>query len=248
MHTSQKLVIGNWKMNGSAAFADALLSTLAQEFYSAQVAVCVPFVYLHQARESLRGSPVQIGGQNVSEFEVGAFTGEISAQMLADAGCSYVIVGHSERRQYFGETDIAVGRKVQLALRAGVRPVLCVGETQKDREDGKTKAVIGGQLCAVLEMLSADEAAQLIIAYEPVWAIGTGLTATVEQAQDAHAFLRACLSKKVGGAAVRIPILYGGSVKPQSAGAMFQAPDIDGALVGGASLVATDFAAIANAS
>lgn len=247
MDTSQKLVIGNWKMNGSEAFADALLSTLAQGSYSAQVAVCVPFVYLQQAKELLEDSTVQIGAQNVSEFEVGAFTGEISAQMLVDAGCRYVIVGHSERRQYFGETEAAIGRKVQLALRAGVRPVLCVGETRKDREDGKTQAVIGEQLCSVLEMLSSEEIVQLVIAYEPVWAIGTGLTATVEQAQEAHAFLRACLAKKVGSEAIRVPILYGGSVKPQSARSMLQAADIDGALVGGASLVATDFAAIANA-
>ncbi|MEM5433300.1 Triosephosphate isomerase [Cupriavidus taiwanensis] len=242
------LVIGNWKMNGSSALANHLLAEIAVGTYSADVAVCVPFVYLKQARELLANSTVSHGGQNVSEFKPGAFTGEISAEMLADASCAYVIVGHSERRQYFGETDVTVAKKVQRALEAGVQPVLCVGETLVERESENTEAVIGQQLRTIMEMLTTEQASRLVIAYEPVWAIGTGKSASVEQAQAAHAFLRGCLSEKLGEHSARtVPILYGGSVKPQSAASLFHAPDIDGGLIGGASLVAEDFAAIANA-
>lgn len=242
------LVIGNWKMNGSSALANQLLAEVALGTYSADVAVCVPFIYLNQARELLANSTVRLGAQNVSEFNPGAFTGEISAEMLTDASCAYVIVGHSERRQYFGETNATVGKKAQRAIEAGLQPVLCLGETLAERESENTEAVIGQQLRTVLEMLSADQTSRLVIAYEPVWAIGTGKTASVEQAQAAHAFLRGCLSEKLGErSAQMVPILYGGSVKPQSAAGLFQAPDIDGGLIGGASLVAEDFAAIANA-
>ena len=228
-----RLVAGNWKMHGSRASIAALLDALVEE-NPAGCAVCVPFPYLAQVAERLRGSPIAWGAQNVSEHAQGAYTGETSAAMLAEFGCRYVIVGHSERRQLYCETDAQVAAKFAAARAAGMTPILCVGETLAERDAGKTEAVVARQLGAV-----AFEDG--VLAYEPVWAIGTGRNATPEQAQAVHAFLR----KKVPS---ETPILYGGSVKPQNAAAIFAMPDVDGGLIGGASLVAKDFLDIAKAA
>jgi triosephosphate isomerase len=225
-----RLVAGNWKMHGSRAFIAALLDELVKAS-PPHCAVCAPFPYLGQVAERLRGSPIGCGAQNVSEHAQGAFTGEVSAAMLAEFGCRYVIVGHSERRQLYGETDAQVAGKFAAVKAAGMTPILCVGETLQEREGGKTEDVVGRQLAAVVEKNSLEKS---VLAYEPVWAIGTGRNATPEQAQAVHAFLR----KRVPA---DTPILYGGSVKPQNAAAIFAMPDVDGGLIGGASLVAKDF-------
>jgi triosephosphate isomerase (TIM) len=232
-----RLVAGNWKMHGSLAANRALLDAVAAAtsgMSGVECAVCVPFPYLPQAAERLRGSALAWGAQNVSEHREGAYTGEVSAAMLKDLGCRYAIVGHSERRQLYGEGDALVAAKFAAAQGAGLTPILCVGETLAEREAGRTEQVVGRQLDAV-------RFADAVLAYEPVWAIGTGRTASPEQAQAVHAFLRA----KVGAAT---PILYGGSVKPQNAAAIFAMPDVDGGLIGGAALVAEDFLAIARAA
>ena len=221
-----RLVAGNWKMHGSRASIAALLDALVSE-NPGSCAVCAPFPYLAQVAERLRGSAVAWGAQNVSEHAQGAYTGEVSAAMLAEFGCRYVIVGHSERRQLYGEGDALVAAKFAAVRSAGMTPILCVGETLQERDAGKTEAVVGRQLGAV-------DFENAILAYEPVWAIGTGRNATPEQAQSVHAFLR----KKVPSGT---PILYGGSVKPQNAAAILAMPDVDGGLIGGASLVAKDF-------
>jgi triosephosphate isomerase len=232
-----RLVAGNWKMHGSRASNAALLDVLVKE-NPPGCAVCVPFPYLAQAAERLRGSRVAWGAQNVSEHAQGAYTGEVSAAMAAEFGCRYVIVGHSERRQLYGETDAQAGAKFAAVQAAGMTPILCVGETLQEREAGKTEEVVGRQLDKVLEKNSVEKA---VLAYEPVWAIGTGRNATPEQAQAVHAFLR----KRVPAST---PILYGGSVKPQNAAAIFAMPDVDGGLIGGASLVAKDFLDIVKAA
>jgi len=231
------LVAGNWKMHGSRASIAALLDALVEDNPSG-CAVCVPFPYLAQVAERLRGSPIAWGAQNVSEHAQGAYTGEVSAAMLAEFGCRYVIVGHSERRQLYGETDAQAAAKFAAVKAAGMTPILCVGETLQERDAGKTEEVVGRQLGKVLEKNSFENS---ILAYEPVWAIGTGRTATPEQAQAVHAFLR----KRVPAGT---PILYGGSVKPQNAAAIFAMPDVDGGLIGGASLVAGDFLDIVKAA
>ena len=228
-----RLVAGNWKMHGSRASNAALLDALVKES-PPNCAVCVPFPYLAQAAERLRGSRIAWGAQNVSEHAQGAYTGEVSAAMLAEFGCRYVIVGHSERRQLYGETDAQAAAKFAAVKAAGMTPILCVGETLQERDGGKTEDVVGRQLGAV-------DFKGGVLAYEPVWAIGTGRTATPEQAQAVHAFLR----KRVPAAT---PILYGGSVKPQNAAAIFAMPDVDGGLIGGASLVAKDFLDIVKAA
>lgn len=226
-----RLVAGNWKMHGSRASNAALLEALLQgPGGTAECVVCPPFPYLPQVAEKLRGTPVALGAQNVSEHAQGAHTGEVSAAMLAEMGCRYVIVGHSERRQLYGESDGQAAAKFAAARAAGMTPILCVGETLAEREAGRTEQVVGRQLEAV-----RFEGG--VLAYEPVWAIGTGRNATPEQAQEVHGFLR----RKVPPGT---PILYGGSVKPQNAAAIFAMPDVDGGLVGGASLVAADFLAI----
>jgi len=236
-----RLVAGNWKMNGSRASNLALLEALLKGIGAArgaECAVCPPFPYLGQVGEKLCGTPVALGAQNLSEHAQGAHTGEISAAMLAEFGCRYVIVGHSERRQLYGERDAQVAAKFAAALGAGLIPILCVGETLEERDAGRTEEVVGRQLDAVLKANSFEKA---VLAYEPVWAIGTGRNATPEQAQGVHGFLR----RKVA-AATRI--LYGGSVKPQNAAAIFAMPDVDGGLIGGASLVAKDFLDIVKAA
>ena len=232
-----RLVAGNWKMHGSRAANAALLDALVKDNPSG-CAVCVPFPYLAQVAERLRGSPIAWGAQNVSEHAQGAYTGEVSAAMLAEFGCRYVLVGHSERRQLYGESDAQAAAKFAAVKAAGMTPILCVGETLQQRDAGKTEEVVGRQLAKVLEKNSVEKS---VLAYEPVWAIGTGRNATPEQAQAVHAFLR----KKVPA---YTPILYGGSVKPQNAAAIFAMPDVDGGLIGGASLVAKDFLDIVKAA
>jgi len=227
-----RLVAGNWKMHGSRESNRALLDALVE----ARVActVCVPYPYLAQVAERLQGTRVSWGAQTVSEHASGAFTGEVSASMLAEFGCRYVLVGHSERRQIFGETDAAVAAKFAAARGAGITPILCVGETLAERDAGRTGEVVERQLDAVLALGGIGDA---VVAYEPVWAIGTGRTASPEQAQEVHARLRTRTSADT-------VLLYGGSVKPENAGAIFAMPDVDGGLIGGASLSARDFIAI----
>lgn len=245
-----KLVVGNWKMNGGDAANAALLSELVAGWPAAgqaaqgrQLAVCVPYPYLPQARSALGSSPILWGAQNVSEHASGAYTGEVSAAMIAEFGCRYVIVGHSERRQYYGDTDALVGAKAAAALKVGLTPIACVGETLDERDAGKTTSVVMRQLNAVLESMG-DKAASIVVAYEPVWAIGTGRTATPEQAQSVHAELRGRMREAGAG---DVPLLYGGSVKSDNAQALFAMPDIDGGLIGGASLKSKEFLAIARA-
>ena len=234
-----RLVAGNWKMHGSRSANRALLASILKDSVKGvECAVCVPFPYLGEVAGQLAGSPVAWGAQNVSEHAQGAYTGEVSAAMLLEFGCRYAIVGHSERRQIFGEGDAQVAAKFAAARAAGLTPILCVGETLAEREAGRTEEVVGRQLSVVLEKSPFGEA---VLAYEPVWAIGTGRNATPEQVQAVHAFLR----KKVASAT---RIVYGGSVKPQNAAAIFAMPDVDGGLIGGASLVAEDFLAILKAA
>ena len=228
-----RLVAGNWKMHGSRASIAALLDALVKEDPRG-CAVCAPFPYLAQVAERLRGSAIGWGAQNASEHAQGAYTGEVSAAMLAEFGCRYVIVGHSERRQLYGETDAQVAAKFAAVKAAGMTPILCVGETLEERDAGITEQVVARQLAAV-------EFKDGVLAYEPVWAIGTGRNATPEQAQAVHGFLR----KKVPA---ETTLLYGGSVKPQNAAAIFAMPDVDGGLIGGASLVAKDFLDIVKAA
>jgi triosephosphate isomerase (TIM) len=241
-----KLVVGNWKMNGTLAANAALLDAIAagaSDMAGRALAVCVPYPYLVQAQAALESTRVAWGAQDVSEHAVGAYTGEVSAGMLVEFGCRYVIVGHSERRQYFGDTDQRVAGKAKAALAAGLVPVACVGETAAERDAGSTEAVVLRQLDAVLEEVGRD-AVRMVVAYEPVWAIGTGRTATPEQAQAVHATLRARLAR---AEAASVSLLYGGSVKADNARALFGMPDIDGGLIGGASLKAGEFMAIARA-
>jgi len=246
MTLRKKLIVGNWKMHGSRPANAALLADiLAARPFTADVAVCVPFVYLTEAAATLASSDLRWGAQDVSAHPQGAYTGEVSAGMLAECGCRYAIVGHSERRALHGETDEEVAKKAQAALAKGVTPVVCVGETLAEREAGHTQAVVKRQLSAVIHTL-AHCAAEMVVAYEPVWAIGTGLTATPEQAQAVHAVLRAQLQAATGRAAA-MRILYGGSVKPDNATLLFSQPDIDGGLIGGAALKAADFVAICRA-
>lgn len=232
-------------MNGSlAANAQLLAGIKAQAEDACDVAVCVPFPYLPQCQALLEGSAVALGAQDVSMHVSGAYTGEVSAAMLLEFGCRYVIVGHSERRNYFGETDELVARKSKHAVSAGLIPIVCVGETLAQREAGQTDAVVGAQIDAVLARLNADEASRIVVAYEPVWAIGTGKTATPEVAQQVHAMLRSRLQAMHADAASRVRILYGGSMKPDNAAELMAMPDIDGGLVGGAALKAEDFLSI----
>src|SRR5262245_40160707 len=237
-----RLVAGNWKMNGSvranAALLDAIKAGLKP---SDNVAVCVPFPYLAQVSQALSGSSVALGAQNLSEHDSGAYTGEVSGAMLREFGCRYAIVGHSERRTLYGEDDKRVAAKFVAARRAGLTPIVCVGETLEQRERGETESVVGRQLDAVVSAAGAAALANAVLAYEPVWAIGTGRNATPQQAQEVHAFVR-------GRLAAGLTILYGGSVKPGNAKELFAMPDIDGGLIGGASLVAEDFIAICAAA
>lgn len=243
----KRLVIGNWKMHGSTEPNRVLLEelTAGAGFLADQcrIAVCVPFPYLAQARDVLVDSSVTWGAQDISAHLQGAYTGEVSAAMLADFSCQWALVGHSERRSLHGETSEQVAAKALQALQFGITPVVCVGETLAQQEAGLTASVIAEQLQPVLAF-DASQLQQLVVAYEPVWAIGTGRTASPEQAQAVHAQIRAALQQKGAG---QVPVLYGGSVKPDNAASLFAMPDIDGALVGGASLVAHDFLRIAAA-
>ena len=241
-----KFVVGNWKMNGGLAANKGLLSDLIAGWTATpgrQIAVCAPYPYLAQVAAALEAAPIAWGAQDVSEHESGAFTGEVSARMLTEFGCRYAIVGHSERRQYFGDTDAVVAAKAAAALAAGLTPIACVGETLAERDAGATMAVVLRQLDAVIGAAGAD-AAKVVVAYEPVWAIGTGRTALPEEAQAVHAALRARLAKSK---AAEVPLLYGGSVKADNAKALFAMADIDGGLIGGASLRSAEFLAIARA-
>jgi triosephosphate isomerase len=244
----KKFVCGNWKMHKTAAEARALLKDLRAlaegQAAEVEVAVAPPFTALAAAAEALRGSTIELAAQNVNAEPQGAFTGEVSAGMLAEAGVRYVIVGHSERRQLFGETDDGVRRKVGAVLGAGMRPIVCVGEILAEREGGRTLEVVGRQVRGALAGLPAAAVAALTVAYEPVWAIGTGKTASSAQAQEVHAAIRALLRDLAGGSADAVRIQYGGSVKPDNARELMAQPDVDGALVGGASLKAQDFVQI----
>jgi len=246
----RKLIAGNWKMNGSKAVNAALLNDIKSGLGqpACAVVVCVPAPYFAQCESGLTGSPVAWGGQDLSIHESGAYTGEVSASMLADFHCGYVIVGHSERRIYHGESDDLVAKKTVKALQAGLVPIVCVGESVEQRESGKTDAVVGAQIDAVLSAVAPEDLAKIVIAYEPVWAIGTGKTATPQMAQDVHAMLRAKLCAKNPVAGEVVQILYGGSMKPDNAKELLAMPDIDGGLIGGASLKAADFLAIVRAA
>jgi triosephosphate isomerase len=242
-----KFVAGNWKMNGNLASNQVLLQSLVtalSRVAGVKCAICAPYPYLAQVQQLLSGSGVAWGAQDVSQFEAGAYTGEVSGAMLVDFGCRYTIVGHSERRMLFGETSALVAEKYAAALKAGVTPILCVGETLGEREVGATEHVVGQQLDAVLEHSGALSFAHAVIAYEPVWAIGTGKTATPEQAQAVHAFIRGRLAGHDATVAQNVQVLYGGSVKAGNAGQLFAMADIDGGLIGGASLDTNELVAI----
>ena len=247
----RKLIAGNWKMNGSLAANAVLLEGIKAGLGhppNCAVAVCVPAPYFAQCRDALANTAVTWGGQDISMHVFGAFTGEVSGAMLADFGCAYVIVGHSERRTYHSESDDLVAQKTIAAIRAGLIPVVCVGETLAEREAGKTAEVVCKQLEVVLAALNVEQIGKIVVAYEPVWAIGTGKTATPEMAQEVHALLRKCLIGRNAQAAEVVQILYGGSMKPDNAKELLAMPDIDGGLIGGASLSAADFLAIVGAA
>jgi len=247
----RKLVAGNWKMFGSLAGNERLLDAVLAGLPASgavEAAVCVPFPYLGQAQARLSGTALMWGAQNLSQHAQGAFTGETSAAMIVDFGCRYVIVGHSERRSLFGDSDAVVAAKYDAALKAGLTPILCLGETLEQRGSGITNQVVGGQLDAVMDACGVATLARAVVAYEPVWAIGTGRTASPEQAQEVHAMIRARIASRDGAVAQGVQILYGGSVKPQNAREIFAMADIDGGLIGGASLVAGDFLAIITAA
>lgn len=251
MSHREKLVVGNWKMHGNQAQNAVLLRGIVDgmtPLRSCRAAVCAPFPYLPQLQSLLAESALQWGAQDVSAEEQGAFTGQVSVSMLLDFGCTYVLVGHSERRAMNGEDNQLVAAKAARAVAAGMIPVICVGETLEQREAGRMHSVVSAQLGAVLDALTVDMMRRVVLAYEPVWAIGTGRTASPMQAQEVHSFLRAQVVARDKEAAARLTILYGGSVKPASAGELFRMPDIDGGLIGGASLVAEDFLAIARAA
>ena len=245
-----KLVAGNWKMNGSLSANAALLAAVAGTAAArptVEVAVCVPFPYLAQTHAALAGSRAAWGAQNVSEHASGAYTGEVSATMLRDFGCRFAIVGHSERRTLYGEDDVTVARKFVAARAAGLTPILCIGETLQEREQGVTEQVVARQMAAVVAAAGVAALRGAVVAYEPVWAIGTGRTATPEQAQAVHAFIRADVSRLDPETAAGLRILYGGSMKAGNAAQLLSMPDVDGGLIGGASLIAEEFAAICDA-
>ena len=245
---SRKLIAGNWKMNGGLAANEALVQAMLAGIGqpAADVALCAPAPYMAQLQSLLQGSPIAWGAQDVSAHEQGAYTGEVSVSMLKDFGCRYAIVGHSERRQYHGETDAVVAAKAQRALAAGITPIVCVGETLAEREAGETETVVKRQLAAVIHTV-AHCTTEIVVAYEPVWAIGTGKTATPEMAQAVHAVLRAQLAAATNNPK-HVHILYGGSMNAANAASLLAQPDIDGGLIGGASLKAADFLSIVAAA
>ena len=245
------LVAGNWKMNGSTASSKELVAGILQGVPATdrvELLVCPPFPYLASVSGQVAGSAVSLGAQNVSEHESGAFTGEVAPAMLRDIGCKYVIVGHSERRSLYGETSFEVAAKFKAALDAGLKPILCVGETLEQRESGGTESVVAVQLGAVIDKVGIAGFKSAVVAYEPVWAIGTGVTASPEQAQDVHRHIRGVMAGYDAGIAESTQILYGGSMKGDNAAGLLSMPDIDGGLIGGASLKAGDFLAIAEAA
>ena len=245
------IVAGNWKMNGSRAendrLIDAVLGALPADS-PAEIVVCPPFPYLGEVARALRGSNIAVGAQDVCAEAAGAHTGEVSAAMLRDVGCTLVLVGHSERRSIYGESDLLIARKFAAAQSKGLIPILCVGEQLTEREAGSTFEVVGRQIDAVLELCGVQALATAVVAYEPVWAIGTGRTASPEQAQDVHAFIRGRIAANDANIAGSLRILYGGSVKSANAAELFAKPDVDGGLIGGASLQADEFVAIAKAA
>jgi triosephosphate isomerase len=246
-----RLVAGNWKMNGSLASGQALLRAILPPLSAlkrARYAVCAPYPYLAAVGQALQGSSVALGAQDVCQYEDGAYTGAVSGTMLADCGCRYVIVGHSERRGVFGEPDDVVALKVERALQSGLTPILCVGELLGEREAGVTEAVVARQLDAVVQRCGLQALGRGVIAYEPVWAIGTGKTATPQQAQAVHAYIRGRVAAADRQLADALVILYGGSVKGANAAQLFAMRDVDGGLIGGASLVADEFVAICRAA
>ena len=252
MQQRHRLVVGNWKMNGgldaNAALAESLLAALRDGSEGCDVAVCVPFPYLAQMSGALAGSKVALGSQDVSEHEGGAYTGEVSVAMLGDFGCRYAIVGHSERRTFFGDSNERVAAKTERAIAAGIVPIVCIGETLQERETGRAEQVVATQLDAVLERVGAAGLKKAVLAYEPVWAIGTGKTATPDEAQAMHAAIRAHVGQHDEAVASGLAILYGGSVKATNAASLFGQPDIDGGLIGGAALVAAEFIGIVEAA
>ncbi len=244
------IIAGNWKMNkttGDAKDLAAKLAPLVAGVKDREIVLGPPFTALHAVAQAIKGTNISLAAQNLHWEDKGAFTGEISAEMLLDSGCKYVIIGHSERRQYFGETDETVNKKVKQALRKGLLPILCVGETLAEREAGKLNEIISRQVTGGLKEIAADDMKKIVIAYEPVWAIGTGKTATPEQAQEVHALIRQKVKELYGGGiAEGLRIQYGGSVTPDNVSSLMAKPDIDGALVGGASLKPDSFAALVN--
>lgn len=242
----RKIVAGNWKMNGSKDLSDKLVGYVRSEAGSldndVEVVIIPPAIYVADVLEQARNT-ASVGVQNVGQWQSGAFTGEISSEMAKDAGCRYALVGHSERRQLFGETDEQVAEKVSLVVASGLTAIVCVGETLDERETGQAEAVVAGQVRTGLSSVTAGEWPNIVVAYEPVWAIGTGKTATADDAQAMHAAIRSVL-KSMGAPAEEISLLYGGSVKADNAAALFSEPDIDGGLIGGASLVAKEFMSI----
>jgi triosephosphate isomerase len=244
-------IAGNWKMNGTIAEAEALVSALLPRVGAiddVDIVVCPPFTALQAVVDSARGSAVAVYAQNMHEADDGAYTGEVSAPMLAELDLDGVIVGHSERRQYFNETDRALQQKVPRALEAGLVPILCVGETEEEREQGSTERKLRHQVQEALEKVPKERLSEVVVAYEPIWAIGTGLTATPEQAQEAIAFVRALVQGFDKGAGDQVRVLYGGSMKAENAAEILAQPDVDGGLIGGASLDAASFAAIVEAA
>ena len=251
MAMRSKLVVGNWKMHGGTVQNRDLLNAViagTAGMSGTSLAVCVPYPYLSQAQSILQATHVRWGAQNVSQYDKGAYTGEVSAAMLMDFGCHYVIVGHSERRALYGEDNHTVALKFRAAQSVGLTPVLCVGETLDQREAAITEQVVVEQLDAIIELAGIDALAKSVLAYEPVWAIGTGKTATPEQAQEVHAFIRNRIAANSSEVAIGLQILYGGSAKANNAAELFAMPDIDGGLIGGASLVADEFIAICSAA
>jgi len=246
----RKLIVGNWKMNGSLTSNTALLESIRTAFACASfrppcdIAVCAPAPYLAQCRIALTASGIVWGAQDLSVHEAGAYTGEVSGAMLRDFGCTCVIVGHSERRAYHAEGNGFVAKKAMRAVHAGLTPIVCVGETLSERETGQTEAVVASQVDALLAVLDRDALQRVVLAYEPVWAIGTGMTATPAMAQDMHALIRMQMSARHADVAETMRILYGGSMKPENARELLAMPDIDGGLIGGASLKADDFLGI----
>lgn len=252
----RKLVVGNWKMHGDLSSNQRLLADIVKglsEFNRADYVICPPTPYLFQARELLTDSRIAWGGQNVNQFEKGAFTGAVAAHMLTDLGCTYVLLGHSERRVLFHETNLTAAARFDASIKAGLTPILCVGETLAEHDAGLTEVIVASQMDAVMATLSDENFSvamqvNMVFAYEPVWAVGTGKTATPEQAQAVHEFIRNRIARRNSEAADHVRIIYGGSIKANNAKKLFAMPDVDGGLIGGASLSAEEFIAICKAA